>query len=236
MKQMNFFGQKELPPSFTFWDDLKWWGEHHGLIWKAIEERSGDKICPSHNNVYKALELTPFEDVKVVILGQDPYPNPDHAMGLAFSVPNGEGWPQSLINIFLELEADVGCPLQSETDLTPWAKQGVLLLNTVLTTEQGKIGAHMDLGWQKMTDEVISAILIHKQRIVFVLWGNHAQSTFQRVNLQHPGFLIKNEHVIIRSSHPSPRSANRGFLGSRPFSKINQHLENHEFEPINWCL
>lgn len=235
VEQLSFLApQKE--PTVKSWGDLRWWkGEHQPMVWDEVTKRSGDNYCPTKVNVYRALDVTPLDKVRVVILGQDPYPNPTYAMGLAFSVPEGSSIPQSLVNIMMELNSDVGCGYAISGDLTAWARQGVLLLNTSLTTECWKTMAHADVGWQKLTDEVIETILIYRRNVVFILWGNHAWNTFNRVNLKHPGHLVKNEHAIIRGAHPSPRSAHRGFFGTKPFSRANAYLTKSG-PPISWCL
>jgi uracil-DNA glycosylase len=176
---------------------------------------------------YRALELISPDDVNVIILGQDPYHGEGEAHGLAFSVPNGVRIPPSLRNIFRELADDVKIPPPEETDLGRWAKQGVLLLNTALTVEPGKPGSHANVGWKKVTDAIISALANSDKPRVFVLWGKHAQGKRD---------LIPNNksHLVIESAHPSPLSVYRGFIGSRPFSQINNWLKKQGKVEIDW--
>lgn len=184
------------------------------------------EIYPSQDNIFLAFNSTPFEEIRVVILGQDPYPTPGHAHGLAFSVkPNVTPLPKSLKNIFCELKDDLGFENVSG-HLMPWAQQGVFLLNSVLTVEKGKPGSHANIGWELFTDHVIEIISSRKDKIVFVLWGNYAQKKGKKIN--------REKHLVIETAHPSPLSAYRGFFGSRPFTKINSFLIASDKEPINW--
>ena len=185
-------------------------------------------VYPSHKDILKALEVTAFEDVKVVILGQDPYHGPGQAHGLSFSVPNGTKMPPSLLNIFKELSTDLNLPRPTHTDLTPWAKQGVLLLNTTLTVLQASPMSHANLGWETFTDEILQYINNEKASVVFILWGAHAQKKMR--------FIDTNKHFVIKSTHPSPLSAHRGFFGSKPFSKTNEFLIYKGLQPIDWTL
>jgi len=185
-------------------------------------------VYPNHKNILKALEIAPLEEIKVVILGQDPYHGPDQAHGLSFSVPNGIKMPPSLLNIFKELSADLNIPQPTNTDLTPWANQGVLLLNTTLTVLRGNPMSHANLGWETFTDEILQYVNNKKESIVFILWGAHAQKKMK--------FIDQNKHFVIKSPHPSPLSAHRGFFGSKPFSKTNEHLVEKNLQPINWEL
>lgn len=182
---------------------------------------------PKPHIVMRAFTI-PFDEVKVVILGQDPYPTPGDAVGLSFSVsPEQSQLPRSLRNIFTELQKDIGCPQPSNGDLTPWFEQGVLLLNRVLTVESGKAGSHRGIGWEKVTAQVLSALNKREQKsLVAVLWGNDAISAKQYLD----------RAVVLESVHPSPLSASRGFFGSRPFSKVNIALEQLGQTPINWAL
>lgn len=182
-------------------------------------------IYPKGKNIFNAFNLCPFYKVKVVILGQDPYHGPNQAHGLAFSVPDGITAPPSLKNIFLELENDLNIKRQ-KTNLSDWAEQGILLLNTILTVEANKPTSHANIGWETFTDSVIKIISDKKHKIIFVLWGSHAQ--------KKEILIDTSRHFVIKSSHPSPLSANRGFLGSKPFSKINKILESLNQEPITW--
>lgn len=185
-------------------------------------------VFPKKDNFFKALELTPLDKVKVVILGQDPYHEPNQAMGLAFSVPRGEKIPPSLKNIYKELESDLNIPAPTHGDLTKWAEQGVLLLNTVLTVEEHKALSHHKIGWQIFTDRLIYEVCQLNQPIVFILLGNEAKTKKE---------MIKNpNHLIIESVHPSPLSANKGFFGSKIFSKTNNYLIKNNLNPIDWYI
>lgn len=187
--------------------------------------RYSKTIYPNEDEVFNALKLTPFEEVKVVIIGQDPYHGKDQAHGLAFSVKEGVTMPPSLRNIFLELNSDLGI-IRRNTNLSDWAKQGVLLLNTIFTVEEGKPLSHAKLGWQRFSNKIISLLNEQNRPIIFVLWGNNA------IALKD---LIDNPiHKVITSSHPSPFSARYSFFGSRPFSTINKFLTKNNFTPINW--
>lgn len=192
------------------------------------ERAAGKIIYPTQEDIFNALKFTPFEKVKVVILGQDPYHGPQQAHGLSFSVRPGVPPPPSLQNIFKELQADLGIPKPSHGCLEKWAQQGVLLLNAVLTVEADKPQSHAHIGWQRFTDQVISCLNDHPQSIIFLLWGAYAQQKSQ---------LITNlRHRILKAPHPSPLSANRGFLGCRHFSQANQLLQQLGREPIDWHL
>ena len=192
------------------------------------ERAAGKIIYPPQKDVFNALKLTPFADVRVVILGQDPYHGPKQAHGLAFSVQPGVPPPPSLQNIFLELKNDLGCIPPKNGFLESWAKQGVLLLNTTLTVEAGKPQSHANIGWQQFTDKVIECLNDHPQGIVFLLWGAPAQ---QKSRLINPF-----KHRILTAPHPSPLSAHRGFLGCKHFSKANELLKQLGREAINWQL
>lgn len=184
-------------------------------------------IYPSFDNMFKALNLTSFNDVKVVIIGQDPYHGEGEANGLAFSLNNGVRITPSLRNIFKELENDLNIKKDSN-DLTGWAKQGVLLLNAILTVEKDKPLSHKDLGWEEITDYIIKYISDNKNNVVFVLWGNYAKNKSKLID--------ENKHYIIKSNHPSPLSASRGFFGSKPFSKTNEYLKKNNQSVIDWSL
>ena len=187
--------------------------------------RYSKTIYPNEDEVINALKLTPFEEVKVVIIGQDPYHGKDQAHGLAFSVKEGVTMPPSLRNIFLELNSDLGI-IKRNTNLSDWAKQGVLLLNTIFTVEEGKPLSHAKLGWQRFSNKIITLLNEQNRPIIFVLWGNNA------IALKD---LIDNPiHKVITSSHPSPFSARYSFFGSRPFSTINKFLIENNYTPINW--
>lgn len=189
------------------------------------------KVFPEPKNIFRALDSCPFEKVKVIILGQDPYhgdvSGKPQAQGLSFSVPSDFPLPPSLQNIFKELSADIGCEIRKSGDLSDWSRQGVLLLNATLTVEARKAGSHQGRGWEQFTDEVISTLSDNKDHVVFILWGSYARSKKPLID--------DSKHLIVESPHPSPLSAHRGFFGSRPFSKTNQYLSDHKIEKINWC-
>lgn len=192
------------------------------------QERILHEVYPSEENVFAALSLTSFDNTKVVILGQDPYHGPGQAHGLSFSVPSDISPPPSLRNIFTELKNDVGISAPSTGNLTNWAQQGVLLLNTTLTVRQGEAGSHQGHGWERLTDAIISALNNRSECCVFVLWGAHARKKKNLITSVH--------HVVIESAHPSPLSAHNGFFGSHPFSRINDALRACGHDPINWAL
>ncbi len=191
-------------------------------------ERVGHNIYPPEKEVFTAFELTPFDKVKIVILGQDPYHGEGQAHGLAFSVRPGIKIPPSLVNIFKELEADLGIKPPAHGNLEKWAKEGVLLLNTVLTVRDGEAGSHHGKGWEFFTDRVIEVLSVERRNLVFILWGAPSQKKASRVNRE-------NHHLII-SPHPSPLSSYRGFFGSKPFSGANNFLTANGLSPINWQL
>ena len=200
--------------------------EYFTTLWEKVkEEYQTTKCFPPKNQIFRAIELTPFDEVKVVIIGQDPYHNDNQANGLCFSVSDKVKAPPSLKNIFKELEADLGIK-KTSNGLEMWAKQGVLLLNATLTVRAHEANSHKDLGWGQFTDFIIKEISDKKENVVFVLWGAFAQ--------KKAGLIDTKKHFIIQSVHPSPLSARKGFFGSRPFSKINQFLEEKGKEPINW--
>ena len=190
------------------------------------KRRAEVRVFPEEKNVFNALELTPFESVKVVILGQDPYHGFGQAHGLSFSVQKGIPLPPSLKNIYKELQEDIGGELPTEGDLSHWAKQGVLLLNTVLTVEEGNANSHKGMGWETLTNRFIESLNELKHPVIFILWGKPAQDKEK---------LITNpNHVILKAPHPSPLSAYRGFFGSKPFSRINDILIQQGQIPIRW--
>ncbi|WP_100259963.1 uracil-DNA glycosylase [Qipengyuania seohaensis] len=199
--------------------------------WLRAEEEAGKTVYPPRGSRLKALELTPLDAVKVVILGQDPYHGPGQAMGLSFSVPEGVKVPPSLANIYKELEADCSIAPPGHGDLTPWARQGVLLLNNTLTVEAGQAGSHAGRGWDAVTDACVAAVAAREEPSVFILWGSHAQAKAKRV-----GALKAGPHHVIASPHPSPLSAYRGFFGSKPFSRANAFLEEHGRGAVDWRL
>ena len=191
-------------------------------------ERRAHTVYPSEEDLFSAFRLTPFERVRVLLLGQDPYHGPGQAHGLAFSVQPGVPPPPSLVNIFKELKSDLGLPLPADGSLVPWAEQGVLLLNAVLTVRDGEPNSHARHGWEEFTDTVIQAVSAKPEPVVFLLWGGYARKKRKLIDAKR--------HVIIESAHPSPLSASAGFFGSKPFSKINEALVAHGQSPIDWSL
>jgi uracil-DNA glycosylase len=192
------------------------------------KEYEQETIYPAKENIWSAFEHTPFKDVKVVILGQDPYHGPGQAHGLSFSVQPGVAHPPSLRNMLKELEEDLGCPKPKDGTLTKWADQGVMMLNTVLTVRAGQANSHREQGWETFTDEVIRKLSAKKEPVVFVLWGRPAQKKKALIDLE--------TNDVIEAPHPSPLSASRGFFGSRPYSKVNELLQKRGNEPIDFCL
>ena len=195
-----------------------------------IEEKKADKVIyPPNHLIFNALNTTPLDRVKVVIIGQDPYHGPNQAHGLSFSVQKGVALPPSLRNIFHELHTDLGVPVSRHGDLTKWAEQGVLLLNSVLTVEAGQPTSHQKQGWEDFTDHVIDVLNEQREHIVFILWGAYAQRKGQRIDQE--------KHLVLKAAHPSPLAANRGgFFGCKVFSKSNNYLKQHGIEPIDWQL
>lgn len=192
------------------------------------EEYANETIYPVKENIWNAFEHTAYQNVKAVILGQDPYHGPNQAHGLSFSVQPGVAHPPSLRNIFKELEDDVGCGKPVDGTLTKWSDQGVLMLNTVLTVRQGQAHSHQKKGWEQFTDEVIRKLSARKEPVIFILWGKPAQMKKRLIDTER--------HDIIEAPHPSPLSAHRGFFGSKPFSKVNKLLQSRGEEPIDFCL
>jgi len=192
------------------------------------EREAGKQIFPAGANWFRALDLTPLDQVKVVILGQDPYHGPGQAHGLCFSVPDGVRPPPSLVNIFKELQSDLGIPPPGYGFLEHWAKQGVLLLNSVLTVEMGLAASHRDRGWERFTDAVVRLVNAKPEPVVFMLWGSYAQ--------KKAAFVDPSRHLVLKAPHPSPLSAHSGFLGCKHFSKANAFLEEHGLTPIDWAL
>ncbi len=193
-----------------------------------IQEYRTRKIYPGMYDIFNALHYTGYQQAKVVILGQDPYHGPGQAHGLSFSVQPGIDPPPSLINIFKELQTDLGCKIPNNGCLRPWADQGVLLLNTVLTVREHAANSHRGLGWEQFTDKIISLLNAREKPLAFILWGSPARAK--------KAMITNSRHCIIESPHPSPLSAFRGFFGSRPFSRVNQFLESNGQEPIDWQL
>lgn len=193
-----------------------------------IDEYKNKKIYPNMYDIFNALKLTSYEDVKIVILGQDPYHGENQAHGLAFSVNKGIKIPPSLLNMYKELQSDLGCFIPNNGYLVPWAEQGVLLLNTVLTVREGEPNSHKNKGWEIFTDKVISKLNEREDPIIFILWGNNAKEKLK---------LITNKrHFILTAPHPSPLSASRGFFGCKHFSKANEILKSLHKEEINWQI
>ncbi|MEZ5506958.1 MAG: uracil-DNA glycosylase [Gammaproteobacteria bacterium] len=188
----------------------------------------GKTIYPKGNEYFNAFNLTPFDQVKVVIIGQDPYHGPNQAHGLCFSVQPGVAFPPSLVNIFKELQRDLNIPFPNHGNLTHWAEQGVLLLNAVLTVEQGKAAAHQGKGWEQFTDAAIRELNAGREGIVFMLWGSYAQKKGQIID--------RKKHCVLTAPHPSPLSAHRGFIGCGHFSKANQYLQQRGLTPIDWAV
>jgi uracil-DNA glycosylase len=198
--------------------------------WLRAEEARGATIYPPRGTRLRALELTPLDAVRVVILGQDPYHGPGQAHGLCFSVPDGIPAPPSLVNIYKELESDLGIARRGSGNLERWARQGVLLLNTSLTVEAGKAGSHAGKGWEAITDAAVAAVALREEPTVFILWGNHARRKAANI----PALAEAGAHLVLASPHPSPLSAHAGFFGSKPFSKANAFLEAHRRGAIDW--
>lgn len=194
------------------------------------EEQAGKRIYPPRGQRLAALDLTPLDKVKVVILGQDPYHGAGQAHGLCFSVQPGVRTPPSLVNIYKELKADLGLPIPAHGNLENWARQGVLLLNNSLTVEDGKAGSHAKLGWEAITDAAVAAVAAKQEPCVFLLWGSHARNKAMRV----PGLGPDSHHLILTAPHPSPLSAHSGFLGCRHFSQANAFLEAKGRGAIDW--
>lgn len=193
------------------------------------EQKSlGKIIYPKGTEYFNAFNLTPFDQVKVVIIGQDPYHGPNQAHGLCFSVQPGVAFPPSLVNIFKELQRDLNIPFPNHGNLTHWAEQGVLLLNAVLTVEQGKAAAHQGKGWEQFTDAAIRELNAGREGIVFMLWGSYAQKKGQIID--------RKKHCVLTAPHPSPLSAHRGFIGCGHFSKANEYLQQRGLTPIDWAV
>ena len=220
-----------LPPIPDSWSALR--SEREQPYFAALEkfvesERATHEIYPPAGQEFAALEATALPEVRVFILGQDPYHGPGQGHGLAFSVRPGVPPPPSLVNIFRELRDDIGCPRPASGYLMPWAEQGVLMLNAVLTVRRGEANSHKGKGWEKFTDAAIRTVSAGENPVVFVLWGGYAQ--------KKASLIDESRHTILRSVHPSPLSAHGGFFGSRPFSKINEALRAAGRGEIDWCL
>ena len=202
---------------------------YYAKLYKTVkEEYSTHQIFPPADDIFNAFHLTPLKDVKVVILGQDPYHNNGQAHGLSFSVQKGVDIPPSLVNIYKELHDDLGCTIPNHGCLTKWAEQGVLMLNTVLTVRAHQANSHRGIGWEEFTDAAILALNSQDRPIVFILWGAPAQ--------RKKRMLTNPKHLILEAPHPSPLAAYRGFFGSKPFSQTNAFLEKNGIEPIDWQI
>ncbi|MDR1846651.1 MAG: uracil-DNA glycosylase [Bacteroidales bacterium] len=215
--------------------DWRTWFEHESsreyfseLVNLVDNERKTHIIYPKEEAVFTAFRLCGFNQAKVVLIGQDPYHGEGQAHGLSFSVQAGVNFPPSLQNIFKELSSDMGFVVPSCGDLSKWAKQGVMLLNSILSVRQGSPASHKNIGWQYFTDSAIQYLSFHKQHLVFILWGNYAQSKRSLIDTS--------KHLIIASAHPSPLSAYQGFFGSRPFSRTNEFLRQNNITEIDWNL
>jgi len=193
-----------------------------------LSEKRHYSIYPKGSDIFAAFRMTAFDDIKVVILGQDPYHGSGQAHGLCFSVQEGMSHPPSLKNIFKELHDDLGCNIPKSGMLTHWAEEGVFLMNAVLTVRASQANSHRGKGWEHFTDAVIQAISCQKEHVVFILWGRPAQMKASLIDTQ--------KHLILQAPHPSPLSSFRGFFGSKPFSKTNAYLQQHNIMPIHWCL
>jgi uracil-DNA glycosylase len=193
-----------------------------------LNEKKQHQIYPKGENIFNAFNMTSFKDIKVVILGQDPYHGANQAHGLCFSVQEGITHPPSLKNIFTELHNDIGCDIPVNGTLTQWAKEGVFLINAVLTVRASEANSHRAKGWEHFTDAVIKKISEQKEHIVFILWGRPAQ--------MKASLIDASKHLILKAPHPSPLSSYRGFFGSKPFSSTNNYLKSKNIEPITWCL
>ncbi len=214
------------------WDDILKDEFHKDYFYNLLKfvqsEYKRTTVFPPKNEVFKAFRYTPYKDLKVVILGQDPYHGEGEAEGLSFSVKKGIRKPPSLNNIFKELHDDLGCSIPSDGSLVSWSKQGVLLLNAVLTVIKDMAASHKDIGWEKFTDYVIKKINEKEDPVVFILWGNFARSKKK--------LITNSKHLIIESAHPSPLSAYNGFFGSKPFSRTNEFLIKNNLKPIDWQI
>lgn len=217
----------KIEPSWKRVLAAEWDKPYFKSLTDFVRTEYGSKQCfPPARRIFAAFDACPFEDVKVVILGQDPYHDVGQANGLSFSVNPGMPLPRSLVNIFRELHDDIGCPMPVDGDLSRWARQGVLMLNSTLTVEAHRPTSHNGRGWEEFTDEVIMRLAHDREHLVFILWGAYAA--------RKGAFIDRNRHCVITSPHPSPLSASRGFFGSKPFSQTNDYLVAHSLAPIEW--
>ncbi len=198
------------------------------LFLRIKQEYARYRVYPPADEIFNAFHFTPLQEVKVVILGQDPYHEEGQAHGLCFSVRRGVEIPPSLVNIYQELHDDLGCPIPDHGCLEKWAKQGVMLLNTVLTVRAHQANSHREIGWEEFTDAAIRILAEQARPMVFILWGRPAQ--------RKQGMIRRPDHLVIASPHPSPLSAYRGFFGSRPFSRANAFLQEHGIDPVDWAI
>ncbi len=231
--QMNIFSPQPKPTEELNWKEVLQGERDQPYFQKMLqfvesERARGKTIYPSNADIFNALHLTPFEQVKVVIIGQDPYHGPNQAHGLCFSVREGVAFPPSLVNIFAELKQDLGIPVPRSGNLERWARQGVLLLNAVLTVEAGRPQSHRNLGWEQFTDRVIHELVTRTRGLVFLLWGADAKRKVKMID--------RTIHTYLEAPHPSPLSAHRGFFGCRHFSKCNEALKRYGKKPIDWTL
>lgn len=224
------YGEKYMINLGNDWDKIledefkkEYYLKIRGFLKSEYSQRT---IFPSMYDIFNALKYTAYDDTKVVILGQDPYHEVGQAHGLSFSVKKGIKIPPSLVNIYKELNSDIGMSIPNHGELTSWAKQGVLLLNATLTVREGQANSHKDIGWAIFTDEIIKKLNLSKKPIVFILWGGNARSKKK--------YITNPNHLIIESAHPSPLSAYNGFFGSKPFSRANEFLNKNGISPINW--
>lgn len=231
--QTALFTGEEPPREITSWKEALG-DEREKPYFKELlervesERRAGKVIYPKNSEIFAALQHTPFDKVRVVIIGQDPYPGPNQAHGLCFSVRRGIPLPASLQNIFKELGSSLGVPYPSHGCLESWATQGVLLLNTALTVEGGKPQSHGGWGWERFTDRIVAELNVHRSGIIFLLWGSHAQKKGANID--------RKKHIVLTAPHPSPLSAHRGFLGCGHFKKVNEILAGRGEAPIEWSL
>jgi uracil-DNA glycosylase len=218
------------PPLYE-WADLPFFQQGHFnkiMDRVALRQQQGIQILPAPQDIFNALNLTPLSQVRAVILGQDPYPTPGDAHGLAFSYKGQGRLPASLKNIFKEMMSDLSIPMPRNGDLTAWAKQGVLLLNKALTTEAGQAGAHLKWGWQELVDQVIKAVSLRQPHVAFLLWGASARACAGLIDLQ--------KHLVLEAGHPSPLNRLGDFAGSKPFSQANCWLKQQGVQPVDWIL
>ena len=223
----NNYMKVRIEPSWNEKLRSQWDADYFKRLTDFVREQYRTKqVFPPASKIFAAFDACPFDDVKVVILGQDPYHDVGQANGLCFSVNPGTPLPPSLVNIFKEVSADTGCPMPVDGDLSRWARQGVLLLNTTLTVEAHRAGSHQRQGWEQLTDEAVLRLALDRDNIVFILWGAHA--------IKKGAFIDRQRHLVLTSPHPSPLSASRGFFGNHHFTRANAYLVEHGKTPIQW--